>query len=421
MQQLDLTKKYALAVSGGIDSMVMLHAFANLSPRPDFFVVTINHNIRAEGASDCQFVADYCGKLNVECKVFSVDVPSYCKQNKLSEESGARILRYRVLDSLKCDCVCLAHHADDNVETILMHILRGSGAEGARGIRRQSGKYLRPLLDMTREQIEEYAKRHKIEYVCDSTNEETKYARNFIRKKVIPKLVELNPSARQNILRFADNISQDDDYLNQLADISKVVFQEQSATIPKNLLESPRPIARRVVKKTFARLGVYKDIEKKHIEAICDLALSNGGKSVDLPFNFVAVNDYDRITIEQKAVAENGYWEMPFAQGKISTPFGAVEVSQTPLPNSLRIDVDKIPQNAVFRTKKQGDTFCKFGGGTKSLKEYLIDKKIPQRKRAQLVLLASGFEVLVICGVEISDVVKVEQTSKVAYISIDGE
>lgn len=365
MQSLDLTKKYALAVSGGIDSMVMLHIFANLSPRPDFFVVTINHNIRKEGADDCLFVEKRCAELGVECRSFSVDVLAYCKENKVSEETGARILRYRVLDGLPCDCVCLAHHANDNAETVLMHILRGSGLEGARGIRRVGGKYMRPLLDMTRKEIEDYVLRHNVEYVRDSTNDETKYTRNFIRQKVMPLLEELNPSAQSNILRFAESVSQDDDYLNSLADISQVTFGQDFAKIPKQLLTAPKPIASRVLKKTFARLGVYKDVEKKHIEGICALALSNGGKSVDLPFDFVAVNDYDCVTIEQKTAKEQPFWEIPFGVGDIVTPCGVVKVSQTPLQDGLRVDLNKIPQNAVFRPKKQGDSFCKFGGGRK--------------------------------------------------------
>ena len=416
MNNLDLTKKYALAVSGGVDSMVMLHKFATMSPRPNFCVVTVNHGIRKEAESDCKFVADYCAMLNVECQIVNVDVPGYCEQNKLSIETGARILRYQVLDSLDCDYVCLAHNSNDNAETVLMHILRGSGAKGATGIKYKNGKYLRPILDLTREQIEQYAKEHNVPFVQDSTNDDTKYTRNFVRHKVLPLLTQLNPSAQQNILRFASNIKQDDEYLDSLADISTVAFDFQLARVPKNLLLQPTPIAYRVLSKVFNRLGVYYDIEKSHFDEIIAIASNVGGKRVYLPFNYVAINDYEHITICLNEINSTQTDEIPFKVGVTETPLGVVEVSQEPLPDSLRIDVDKIPKTAVFRTRRQGDVITKFGGGRKSLKDYLIDKKIPQRMRDKLLLVACGSEVLVICGVEIADSVKVEQGAKTYYI-----
>ena len=419
MKKLDLTKKYALAVSGGVDSMVMLHKFATLSPRPNFFVVTVNHGIRKEADSDCRFVADYCAQLNVECRVVAVDVPVYCEQNKLSIETGARILRYQVLDSVECDFVCLAHNANDNAETVLMHILRGSGAKGATGIKRINGKYFRPILELSRDQIVQYAKDNNVPYTTDSTNNDTKYTRNFIRHRVMPLLNELNPSAQQNILRFASNIEQDDRYLDELADVSSVKFDGNVAHVPKQLLLQPAPIAYRVLNKVFNRLGVFYDVEKAHFDAIIDIANNVGGKSVNLPFNYVAINDYDVVTIclnEKTAVLREG---IPFKIGVTETPLGIVEVSKQPLHDSLRIDVNKIPKTAVFCTRKQGDVFTKFGGGTKSLKDYLIDKKIPQRMRDNLLLVADGSDVLVICGVEISDKVKVEQGATTYYIKLN--
>ena len=421
MINFDLTKKYALAVSGGVDSMVMLHKVASLLPRPNFFVVTINHGIRKEAGSDCQFVADYCKQLDVECRVVEIDVPSYCEQHKLSVETGARLLRYQIFDSLDCDCVCLAHNANDNAETVLMHILRGSGAKGASGIRPQNGKYIRPLLDMTREQIEQYASEHNVPHVTDSTNDDVKYTRNFIRHKVMPLLTELNPAAVSNILRFADNISQDEHYLDSLSNISTVEFGDNSARIPKQLLKQPLPIAYRNISKIFNRIGVFCDIEKAHLDAIIRLADNVGGKSVNLPFNLVVTNDYDFVTVWRKVdkyepSVEN--FEIPFKVGRTDTPLGVVEMSTAPSEGGLRIDVDKIPQSAVFRTRRQGDSFTKFGGGTKLLKKYLIDRKIPERNRDSLLLVADGSEILVICGVEISDKVKTDSRSKTFYIRL---
>lgn len=421
MIKLDFTAKYALAVSGGVDSMTMLHMFASLSPRPNFFVVTINHNIRKEAQSDCDFVQSYCKQLKVECHTVFVDVPRYASERKLSEETAARILRYEALDNADCDYVCLAHHMDDNAETVLMHILRGAGARGAAGIRKQNGKYLRPLLDMSREEIEQYASQHNVPYVHDSTNDETKYTRNFIRRKVLPLLRELNPNAEQNIVRFAENIAEDSDYLDSLADTLEAECFAGCASIPTSLLKMPKPLAYRVLNKVFNALGIYKDIEKTHIEAIIDLASGVGGRQVNLPFGFIAVNDYDVITIQPAAEFAPVEFEIPFAIGATTTPMGVVEVSKTFMENALRIDVTKLPPDAVFRLKRQGDVFTKFGGGSKTLKKYLIDKKISQRFRNGLILVASGNEVYVICGLEISDKVKVDDNSDTYYIAVRKE
>ena len=419
MRNNKLKQKYALAVSGGVDSMVMLHKFATFSPRLNFFVVTVNHGIREEAAADCKFVADYCDKLGVECRVVTVDVPAYCKERKVSVETGARILRYQVFDGLDCDYVCLAHNADDNAETVLMHVLRGSGAKGACGIRELNGKYFRPLLNLTRQEIEQYATEHGVPYVVDSTNDDVKYTRNFIRHKVMPLMEQLNPSAKQNILRFSRNVTLDDAYLDKLADVSTVQFGQSSARIPIKLLDKPMPVAYRVLSKVFNRLGVYYDVEQTHYEAILRLTRNDGGKSVSLPNGMVATNDYDYVTIYAKEASPKEKFEIPFAVGCIETPLGVVEVSNQPLDNALRFDPNKLPQNCVFRMRRQGDTFTKFGGGTKPLRKYLIDKKIPQRQRDDLLLLASGSDVLIICGVEIADSVKVDDGATPYYIKLN--
>lgn len=412
MLDLDLTKKYALAVSGGVDSMVMLHMFATANPRPDFFVVTVNHNLRKEASDDCKFVANYCKKFKVVCKTFNVDVPSYCQAMKVSEETGARLLRLGVLNSLDVDWVCTAHHADDNAETVLMHIIRGSGANGGEGIRRENGKFLRPLLHLSRADIEKYAEEHNVPHVYDATNSQTKYTRNFLRHNVIPLLAELNENVQSNITRFAQNIAEDNAFLESLADVSAVKFYGRRAEIPIELLQ-PRPIAYRVLKKVFSRLNVWYDVEKSHYDAILALAESCGGKKVSLPFNLVAVNEYDKITIMKNGEEPHWDFEISFAQGVTTTPIGKVAVSQE-ISDGLRMDIDKVPQTAVFRTRRQGDVFCKFGGGgTKTLNKYLIDKKIPSRLRDSLLLLADGNNVLVICGVEISDFVKTEDNSRI--------
>ena len=443
MKKLDTTKKYVLAVSGGMDSMCMLHLFAYHKPKLNFSVITVNHGIRSEAASDCKFVADYCRDIGVECVTVCVDVPAYAEAQKLSTETAARILRYDVFEKLDTDYVCLAHHMSDNAETVLMHMLRGSGANGAEGIREQNGRYIRPLLDMTRDEIFAYVCENNIPYVTDCTNADNTYKRNYLRNEVMPRIKIAYPDAECSIVRFAANIAEDNAYLCSLADISTVDFGANytNARIPITLLTQPLPIAKRVLYKVFAEMGVYRDIESVHVAAIVDLAKSHGGAKLDLPFGFVAYNDYTHITltcmsnddvaneIDTKGADNaplttksgtlndiNCDFCVPFSVGVTQTPFGKVVVTHTPTKGALRCDLAKIPSDAVVRTMRSGDVFTKFGGGTKPLNRYLIDKKIPQRNRAKLPLIATGNKVLVVCGVEISDEVKITDGKDTIYI-----
>lgn len=431
----DYNKKYALAVSGGVDSMCLLHMFACLSPRPNFCVVTVNHGIRDNAADDCRFVEDYCRKLGVPCQTFAVDVPSYAKQHKLSEETAARVLRYKVLDDLPVDYVCLAHHMTDQAETVLMHVLRGSGVSGAAGMRAESGRYLRPLLDMTRYDIEMYAEQHNVPFVVDSTNECIDYTRNYIRMVVMPSIEKVFPQAERTIARFAESAAADNDFLDGLADTTDVVLTDNGAKIPLRLLEQAAPVATRVLRKVFAALGVYADVEKRHINALLALSRSCGGKRLDVGNGFVAYNDYDYLTLvctekahstpvsvpPECANGDKMCFCVPFAVGTTDTPSGKVVVSLVPQEGALKVDLDKIPDGATIRFVIGGEVFTKFGGGTKPLRRYLIDKKIPQRFRADIPLITCGSEVLVVCGVEISDKVRVGDNSQVAYVKFFRE
>lgn len=427
MLPIDLTKKYALAVSGGVDSMCMLHMFATNCPTADFFVVTVNHGIRDEAESDCQFVNDYCKSLGVRCVVENIDVPAYAQQHKLSLETAARILRYNVFDKLQVDFVCLAHHKNDNVETVLMHIFRGSGAGGAEGIKPYNGKYFRPLSDMTRGQISAYVSKNHVPFVTDSTNSDTKYTRNFLRNVVLPEVKKVYPDVENSVCRFAKNVARDNEFLNSLADISEVKFWDGVAQIPVKLIKQPFPLAARVLRKTFAELGVFADVENSHIEGLISLANGSGGKQIDLSNGFTAYNDYDVITLvhaeKDSLTAESDTLESqicnfcaPFALGETKLPTGKLVVSNVRTEGALRVDCSTFPQGAVVRYPSPNDVFTKFGGGTKPLRRYLIDKKIPQRKRKLLPVVAYENDILVVCGVEISDKVRVADDRKTIYI-----
>lgn len=424
MKDLSATAKYLLAVSGGSDSMAMLDMFVNYKVKLDFDVVTVNHGLRDTAERDCRLVSQYCNLKGVNCTVSNIDVKGYCQQHNVSTETGARILRHELLQSLSqnYDFICLAHNKDDNAETILMHILRGSGLKGAEGIRALDGKLLRPVLDYTKQQLTEYCVQHNVPFCEDETNSDTQYRRNFIRHKVMPLLREYNQGVVDNLVRFGDNVSCDNAVLDKLADISQVVFDENSAKIPVQLLTTDNTIAYRVIDKTLRQMGYFHDIERVHYLDLIKLAGSSGGKSVNLPFGLRAYNDYDFVAIIKEPTEKSGNkYSYPFGKGEFATDVGVVVVDDCPpcegkaIGKVLRLDYNKIPQGSVIRTALKGDMFTKFGGGTKPLSRYLIDKKVSRRNRDILPVVAKDNIVEAVIGVEISDRVQTDSTTSVIY------
>jgi tRNA(Ile)-lysidine synthase len=419
MLSIDKNKKYLLAVSGGSDSMAMLHMFfvagANIE------VATVNHHIRAEAAADAALVSEYCRALGIPCHVLDVDVPTYAAAHSLSTETAARVLRYEALATITADLIVTAHNADDNAESILMHILRGAGTSGAVGMKQYSERYFRPLLSCTKQQLTDYCTTHNIPYTVDVTNADTHYTRNFLRHEVLPLLKRINANAINNILRFGENAAVDEDYLNTAADISSVVFSEKplSARIPKELLTQHPAVAARVALKVFRHLGVHHDIEKNHIDSLIALAGNFGGKKVSLPFDFTAINDYNSVYISRGGDSIPTAFCCPFVGERIETSVGVVTVSREQVDGALRFDSNAIVGGALLRNPRPDDTFTKFGGGTKKLTRYLMDKKVPRRQRDRLLVVANGNEVLIIIGVEISEKVRVNDGSDVCYIKLN--
>ena len=260
----DLIRRYAMlpqgsrilcAVSGGADSMCLLHWLNELREAYGFalFAAHFEHGLRGEESRrDAEFTAEQCRRLGISCSVGHGNVSAYAEQQHLGTEDAARTLRYRFLeetaDRLNCDRIATAHNLNDNAETVLMNLCRGAGTRGLAGIPPVRGRLIRPLLQTSREEIEEYLTQHGIPHIEDSSNGTDSYTRNRIRHQMIPLLIRENPSFLKAIGRTTEILREDDACLCREAEAFLHTY-ENNGTIPaKRLMELEPAVAVRVIR-----------------------------------------------------------------------------------------------------------------------------------------------------------------------------
>ncbi len=409
-----LNGKIAAMVSGGIDSMVMLDMLGKSGA--DFFVVHVNHRIRAEADSDCAFVKNFCKAHGYEFVEYTFDIPSMAKISKRSVETEARLARRKVIDELlsakRADKAALAHHADDNAETILMHILRGTGIDGLKGIE-ESDKIIRPLIGYTREEIKEYAARNGVEFVEDKTNFDAEYTRNFIRLEVLPLIKTRYPGAVNALNRLSQNASLTLKALDSMLDPSLISEDNDGVSLSLKAFDSP--LAFRYIIMAAKRL-MPVDVTRAQIENVMKLKDAQTGRKAELANGLKAYKDHDKIRFCFDEESED--FCIPFDTGTFFAGKKKLNVkSISPCVISGKtIVAAPVPDGCVFRRRKEGDMFTPFGGKRKTLKKYLIDKKIPSRIRDKLICLCCDSEVLAIVGVEISDKCRITSGTLSAYL-----
>ncbi len=409
-------KKIGVALSGGRDSVAL--AYALKKGGYDVVAINVEHGIRGENSlKDSAFVRDFCQKYDIVLYQERVDSLSFARDNGYTVEQSARILRYRVFENALekgvCDVVALAHHQDDQAETLLMRIIRGTGVNGLCGMRAVRGKYIRPLLDCSREEIDEYVAQNGIDYVDDETNFCTDYTRNYLRAE-LAELKKRFPSICRNMARLSQNAVEEEDFVNEF--IPSVEAKDGEVRLNVCDLENDF-VAKRLIVKAVNALGVTQDIESRHFPLVLALKGAQNGKMIELTHGICVHKDLDALvfTKDENLVKTS---QTQFEVHDFDN-FGASvqrsdreEYEAQKGKGALFVDGDKIGPNAVLRYRKDGDFIEKFGGGRKSLGDFLTDKKIPLRKRDTLVLLASGDEVLAVFGVEISKKVAIDDNTK---------
>ncbi len=421
-------KTICVALSGGVDSVVLLHKLKALSIGGAFSLCAVHceHGIRGEeSVADMEFVKTLCKEWEIPLFLFRADCPTLAKEQGESLETAARRFRYEAFESLlnegKADYVALAHHDGDEAETVLFRLARGSSLTGVSAMREENGRYLRPLLQVAKEEIVSYAKEHGLLWREDHTNALPVATRNKIRLNVLPALEEAVKGAGKNIASFAVIAREDDECLYEL---SKSLITKKPPTFAGDsgyrvAFCEKKPLFTRACLTVLKELGIVRDYTKEQIDALFRLQELQTGTKATVLGGVCAVKQYGELAF-LKEILPAKTEVIPFGFGVFRIGRYEVIVSKTPLgvEKELALDAECISNNAVFRCKEQGDSFEKFGGGTKSLKRYLVDKKIPSAERAELIVLALKEEILAVVGVEISEKVKTTVTTKQrAYIS----
>lgn len=417
-----------VGVSGGADSVVLLHALLEKRKSVPFnlLAVHVNHHLRGkESDRDQEFVRTLCNNLGVECYFADVDVKNNKKENKLTEEESARNLRYKVFDKIikekNIDKFFVAHHANDQAETVLMHIFRGSGMAGACGMV-ENGKYYRPLLFVTKKEILDLACEQKFDYIEDSTNKQNICNRNILRNKILPEIEKIYPGASKNICKFASILQEDQNYIDSIIDYCVVKINGNKATIPLSSLDSCS-VSVRLIKHAINLLGVYSDVLGKHFSAVLKLADKKNGAKIDLPSKLIAAKEYNNLAI-YKLESEKQEQQANFEMGTFKIAGNVIDVQMVDsvenfVPGNNYLDLDKVPAGAVLRSPQPGDKFAKLGSkGEKKLVDYFTDKKIPLQERKKVIVLASGNECLAVVGFDTSEKVKIcEKTKQIVCIT----
>lgn len=420
-------ERIAVACSGGKDSMALLNFLWTHKGelKCDVVAVNIDHSIRENSAGDSAFVEKFCKKHDIKCYTYKVDAIKHSEDKKLTLEQGARECRYNAFQDLikrkLVDKIALAHHMQDQAETILLNIFRGTGIAGASGMDFiRDNVYIRPLLNISPVEIMAYLSTNDIPYVEDESNNEDDYNRNYIRNKIMPLIRVRWPQADKSLSSFGKNCRQDEKYIQSTISRDAIMTEEGMAKINATYFIYDDAYVFRLILRALKSIGFGTNVETKHLKMIKSMALeAENGTKISLPMGLSVIKEYNYITFTNRKIKKSDK-TYNFTKGKLDiSHFGLIETFVTRKMDmgvyTHLIDAGKLPKNAVWRFRKDGDVFEKFGGGTKSLSDYLIDKKVPVRLRALTPVLAVGNEIYIIAGVEISEKLKIDNNSKMAY------
>lgn len=427
-----------VALSGGADSICLLNVLNKLKDKIGFELkaVHVNHMLRgAEGDRDEAFCREACGRLGIDIAVYYANVRQMAADLGMTIEQAGRKARYDIFDDKCPGKIAIAHNLNDNAETLLMNLVRGTGTAGLSGISCVNGSYIRPLLKTSREDIEKYCLDNKIEYVYDSSNEDTAYFRNAVRHRVIPLLDEITGRDTITVLnRAASSISADNRFIDHEAELAfekyAVIGENRVVLDNKGIVMLHPALLSRVARKAVEAVrGSLKDIEEKNTQLLLDIIKSNRtGAAVDLPGGITALVQFGSTIISN---------EKPMGEFEYMLPVpGKITVKELGITLTARLtdaagkpdpggDIHYFSQAScteglTVRNRRNGDIIKPWkGAGTAKLKKYFIDRKIERSARDRKLLITCGNKVVFIDGMAYGVDYMPKQGNKIIMISIE--
>lgn len=428
IQQNNLIEKgdnLVVGVSGGADSVCLLQVLLNIREEYDanILVVHVNHGIRETALRDEDFVKDMCQRYNVRFVSYGIDCTAVAKESGLSLEEAGRNERYRLFneagnqffkeDNYK---IVVAHHTDDLSETLLFNLARGTGINGLASIKSANANIIRPLLCVTRAEIEEYLSRKNQPFMIDETNGSDDYSRNKIRHNVLPVMEEICNGAAEHMASTAMQLAEVEDFLSKTTDekFAKYVIKEETILrISEDVLKEHPAIVKRIIHKALIETaGRARDISSVQINAVYGLFFRETGKKRDLIYSMTALRDYEGVSLSLK--------DNNTAHDESALETVRLKVSERNFDEAIPedkytkwIDYDTISNCTTVRFRQPGDyLYINDEGGKKLLSDYMINEKIPAGMRDSIPLVADGNHILWVVGYRISAKAKVSDSTK---------
>lgn len=407
-------KSVLVGLSGGADSVVLTYILHKLSKKHNFTVYTahLNHNLRGKEADrDEAFCREFSESLGIKHFSKKVNIREISERTGDSEEVCGRNIRYdffrEIIDKESIEKVATAHHKNDNAETIIMNFLRGSGIAGLSGIPYVRDYVIRPMLDISRSEIEEFCSSEGLSFVTDSTNGENIYTRNKIRNVLMPELIgEYNKNLVDVITLNGEMMAVENDYLDKVADNEFLKLNENEISTEK-LLSLHTAISMRIIRKMTERITGLSDISYRKINDILNLAKSGAtGKTVQIKDGAVARIEYDKLIIEDAIDdCEDFSYTLRVGESRYIKELGytiSIAEATEKTDKNKWVSYITIPDGEdkiIIRNRRNGDVFYPKGmAGRKKVKEYMIDKKIPRYLRSRTGILCIGDEIAWIIG-----------------------
>ena len=431
-----------IGLSGGPDSICLLHVLMELKEKwgLNIYAAHLNHQFRGKDADeDAIYVENICKEWGIQIYVKTFNVPAYAEEKGLSSEEAGREIRYKlfyeVAQKVNANKIAIAHNMNDNAETVLMNLFRGSGIEGLKGIEAVRDNIIRPLINVRRDEIEYYCEEKKLNPRIDKTNLEPIYIRNRIRLELIPYIEKhFNSNIMSTLQRFSEIVNMETDFLNREAEklfLEIAIAGENSIEYSINKIKNIHPaLIRRIIRLGIERLvGSLKGFEFRNIQAVLDLLGKTTGAAVILPKNIKAYISYDKLILRINTEREHYKYYLELENDKDNmAEFLDCNIKLTTVDASsikdmkkdiykVYIDKDKVKQKLVLRNRLEGDVFSPIGlKGSKKLKDYFIDEKIPKEERDSIYLIADGKEIVWVIGRRLSEKYKITEYTKEAIM-----